>query len=89
MNRFLPVLRGFFLYAAGMGRMSRARTFLWANLSNLAWILLIAWVGRRFGSSWEHLQEVFRAYTGVIGVVLLAYVAATLVRSRLRRPPAR
>ena len=84
-NRFLPVLRGFFLYAAGMGKMPRRNTFLCANASNLAWILLIAWVGHRFGTSWDRLQEIFRAYTGVIGLILLAYVAFTLVRYRIRR----
>ena len=83
-NRFLPVLRGFFLYAAGMGRMPRWNTFLCASASNLAWVLLIAWVGHRFGTSWEHLQEIFRAYTGVIGLIFLAYVAFTLVRYRTR-----
>ncbi len=88
-NRFLPVLRGFFLYAAGMGRMSRTSTFLCANVSNLAWILLIAWVGRRFGTSWDRLERVFRAYTGVIGAVLLVYVVLTLLRFRFRKetPP--
>jgi membrane protein DedA with SNARE-associated domain len=84
-NRFLPVLRGFFLYAAGMGKMPRRSTFLCANASNLAWVLLIAWVGHRFGTSWDRLQEVFRAYTGVIGVIFLAYVAFTLIRYRIRR----
>ena len=84
-NRFLPVLRGFFLYAAGMGKMSRTSTFLCANASNLAWVLLIAWVGHRFGTSWDRLQQVFRTYTGVIGLVLLAYVAFTLLRYRFRR----
>src|SRR5512139_1194544 len=84
-NRFLPVLRGFFLYAAGMGKMPRRSTFLCANASNLAWGLLIAWVGHRFGTSWDRLQEIFRAYTGVIGLVFLAYAAYTVVRYRIRR----
>jgi membrane protein DedA with SNARE-associated domain len=87
-NRFVPVLRGFVLYAAGMARMPRGSTFLCANASNLAWILLIAWVGHRFGSSWSRLQEVFSAYTGLIGAVLLAYLGVTLLRHRFRRPPA-
>ena len=52
---------------------------------NLAWILLIAWVGHRFGTSWDRLQGIFRAYTGVIGLIFLAYVAFTLVRYRVRR----
>lgn len=85
LNRFLPVLRGFFLYAAGMAKMPRKVTFLYANLSNLAWILLIAWVGHRFGSTWENLKDVFKAYTAFVGVVLLAYLGYTLVRYRGRR----
>ncbi len=84
-NRFLPVLRGFILYAAGMGRMPRKSTFLCASASNLVWILLIAWVGHRFGTSWDRLQEIFRNYTGVIGVVLLAYVVFTLLKYRFGR----
>jgi len=83
-NRFLPVLRGFFLYAAGMGKMARGSTFLYANLSNLAWVLLIAWVGHRFGTSWDRLQAVFRTYTGFVGVVLLFYVVFTILRYWLR-----
>jgi len=65
--------------------MPRGSTFLCANASNLAWVLLIAWVGHRFGTSWERLQEIFRAYTGLIGLVLLAYVVFTLIRYRSRR----
>jgi hypothetical protein len=42
-------------------------------------------VGHRFGTSWDRLQEVFRAYTGLIGAVLLAYVAFTFLRHRFRR----
>jgi membrane protein DedA with SNARE-associated domain len=89
-NRFLPVLRGFFLFAAGMGNMPRMATFLCATASNLAWILLIAWVGNRFGTSWERLQGIFRTYAGILGVLFLAYASFTFIRYRLRRkaPPA-
>ncbi|HEV8375667.1 MAG TPA: DedA family protein [Candidatus Polarisedimenticolia bacterium] len=89
-NRFLPVLRGFFLFAAGMGGMPRMATFLCATASNLAWILLIAWVGHRFGTSWERLQEIFRAYAGILSVLFLAYASFTVLKYRLRRkaPPA-
>lgn len=84
-NRFLPVLRGFFMLAAGMGKMNRGATFVCATLSNLAWILLIAWVGHRFGTSWERLQGVFRTYAAVLGVLFLGYAAFTFIRYRSRR----
>jgi len=84
-NRFLPVLRGFFMLAAGMGKMHRGATFVCATISNLAWILLIAWIGHRFGTSWERLQGIFRTYAAVLGVIFLAYAAFTIIRYRLRR----
>jgi membrane protein DedA with SNARE-associated domain len=87
-NRFLPVLRGFFLFAAGMGKMPRVATFICATLSNLAWILLIAWAGHRFGTSWDRLQGVFRTYVSVLGVLFLAYTAWTVIRYRMRRKAA-
>jgi len=87
-NRFLPVLRGFFLFAAGMGKMPRGPTFVCATLSNLAWILLIAWVGHRFGTSWDRLQGIFRTYASVLGVLFLTYAAWTFIRYRMRRKAA-
>jgi membrane protein DedA with SNARE-associated domain len=86
-NRFLPVLRGFFLFAAGMGKMPRGATFICATLSNVAWILLIAWVGHRFGTSWDRLQGIFRTYVSILGVLFLAYTTWTLIRYRMRRRP--
>ena len=90
-NRFLPVFRGFFLFAAGMGKMPAVPTFLCATLSNAAWIFLIAYVGHRFGSSWSHLQGMFQSYVGVLGVIVLIYAAYTFIKIRRRReeaPPA-
>ena len=84
-NRFLPVFRGFFLFAAGMGKMPAAATFACATLSNAAWILLIAYVGHRFGTSWSRLQGMFQSYVGVLGVVVLGYAAYTFIKIRRRR----
>ncbi|HEU5181878.1 MAG TPA: DedA family protein [Candidatus Polarisedimenticolia bacterium] len=90
-NRFLPVLRGFFLFAAGMGKMPPVATFFCATISNAAWILLIAYVGHRFGSSWSRLQGMFQSYVGVLGMIVLGYAAYTFIKIRRRRgeaPPA-
>jgi membrane protein DedA with SNARE-associated domain len=83
-NRFLPVLRGLFLYAAGTARLPWASTFLCANASNLAWVLLLAWVGHRFGASWERLEGVFKAYSSILGVLFLSYLVLTIWRYSLR-----
>ena len=90
-NRFLPVLRGFFLFAAGMGKMPPVATFACATFSNAAWILLIAYVGHRFGTSWSRLQGMFQSYVGVLGVIVLIYATYTFIKIRRRReeaPPA-
>jgi len=83
-NRFLPVLRGLFLYAAGSARMPWPSTFLCANASNLAWVLLLAWVGHRFGASWERLEKGFKAYSAILGVLFLSYLVFTILRYGLR-----
>src|SRR5262245_5621685 len=51
-NRFLPGIRGVFLYGAGIGRVPFRDVALYATLSNVLWGLVIAWGGSWLGSSW-------------------------------------
>jgi membrane protein DedA with SNARE-associated domain len=84
-NRFLPGIRGIFLYGAGIGRLPLREVMIYSTISNVAWVLLVAWAGTSLGSSWEDVQTVFRRYVWAIGIVLTIYVVATLVRARRRR----
>jgi membrane protein DedA with SNARE-associated domain len=85
-NRFLPGVRGVFLYAAGIGRLPWRAVFLHSTLSNLLWIALIAWAGASLGSSWEEVRAVFRRYVWAIAVGLTVYFVLRIARTRrLRR----
>jgi membrane protein DedA with SNARE-associated domain len=84
-NRFLPGLRGLFLYGAGIGRLGWRPVMIYSTLSNVLWILLIAWAGTSLGESWEEVWQAFRRYVWIIGIGTAAYVAASIIRMRRRR----
>ncbi|HXH27967.1 MAG TPA: VTT domain-containing protein, partial [Candidatus Polarisedimenticolia bacterium] len=84
-NRFLPGVRGLFLYAAGIARLGWRSVLIYSTLSNALWLGLIALAGTRLGRSWEQVQVVFRRYVWGLGIVLAVYVLATLLRAWRRR----
>jgi membrane protein DedA with SNARE-associated domain len=84
-NRFIPGLRGFFLYAAGIGGMELRSVLIYSSLSNVLWVALLAWGGTSLGSTWDEVRVVFRRYVWGIGVFLGIYVVWTIARARRRR----
>ena len=84
-NRFLPGIRGVFLYGAGIGGVPFREVALYSTVSNVLWVLLIAWAGTSLGSSWEDVQRIFSRYVWVIGAGTAVYVAVTVIRARRRR----
>ena len=84
-NRFLPGVRGLFLYAAGIGRLGWRPVLIYSTLSNLCWVALIAWAGTALGTSWAEVQIHFRRYVWGIAIGMTIYVVVTIVRARRRR----
>jgi membrane protein DedA with SNARE-associated domain len=85
-NRFLPGVRGVFLYAAGIGRQPWRGVLIHSTVSNILWVSLIAWGGIRLGSSWDEVQVVFRRYVWMIAIGLTVYFVFRVARARhLRR----
>ena len=84
-NRFLPGVRGLFLYAAGIGRLGWRPVLVYSTLSNLCWVALIAWAGTALGTSWAEVQVHFRRYVWGIAIGMTIYVVVTIVRARRRR----
>ena len=68
-NRFLPGLRGVFLYAAGMGRLRFLEVAIYSTVSNVLWLFLIGYVGLHVGTNWEDVKRAFVAYTRTLGVL--------------------
>jgi membrane protein DedA with SNARE-associated domain len=83
-NRFLPGVRGFFLYAAGIGRLGWRPVLLYSTLSNVMWIALIGWAGTGLGASWGEVRAVFRHYVWGIAIVLLLYAVLSITWHRRR-----
>jgi membrane protein DedA with SNARE-associated domain len=88
-NRFLPGVRGVFLYAAGIGRLGWRPVLVFSTLSNVLWVALIAWAGSALGSTWADVQVVFRRYVWAIGIGMGVYLVVIIVRTRRRRARAR
>jgi len=85
-NRFLPGIRGVFLYAAGIGRLPWRAVLIHSTVSNVLWVALIAWGGISLGSSWEEVQVVFRRYVWAIAIGMTVYFVFRIARARqLRR----
>ena len=84
-NRFLPGVRGFFLYAAGIGRLGIRPTLVYSTVSNVLWVALLAWGGTSLGTTWDQVRVVFRRYVWGIAAFLTIYVILAVLRARRRR----
>jgi membrane protein DedA with SNARE-associated domain len=85
LNRFLPGVRGLFLYAAGGGGIPLRPVLIWSTASNLLWIALVGFAGLRLGSSWEEVRQMFRRYVWLVAIAVTAYLVVTVVRQRRHR----
>ena len=86
-NRFLPVIRGFSLYAAGMLRLRFWRVLFYCSLSNLAWVALLMSVGFLGSGTFEQLQSNFQhaSRLAAFAIIPLLVIAAWSTWSRARR----
>lgn len=74
-NRFLPVVRGLLLFAAGAMRLRFVPSIFYSALSNVAWIGLLMAVGMLTAGTWEQIQTTFRHYSLFFGLAVLVSVA--------------
>ncbi len=87
-NRFLPGIRAFFLFMAGMRRLPLGQSLLYATVSNLGLLLMFAFLGTRLGSSWKQVERGFRVAFWGLGAMLLAGLVFWVVMVlRQRRDP--
>jgi membrane protein DedA with SNARE-associated domain len=84
-NRFIPGLRGLFLYAAGIGRVGVVPVAVYSTISNVLWVALLGFCATRVGTSWEEVRVVFRRYVWGIAFFLGIYLVVSFVRARRRR----
>jgi membrane-associated protein len=85
--RFVPIVRTFAPFVAGIGKMSYLRFAVFNVIGGAVWVLIFLMAGWWFGSH-ETVQKQFHyVILGIIAVSLLP-VAIEFIRARLRgRPP--
>ncbi|MFI5458201.1 MAG: DedA family protein [Isosphaerales bacterium] len=86
--RFIPIVRTFAPFVAGIGRMSYARFALFNVMGGAAWILCFLLAGWLFGGS-EYVQKNFKlVIVAIIGISVLPGVYEyARARSGRNRPP--
>jgi membrane protein DedA with SNARE-associated domain len=76
-GRFIPLLRSFVSFAAGLGEMAIAKFFLFTVIACAMWCTALAAVGYSLGSTYDHLVKAF-SYAGYV-LVALAVVGVVVV----------
>ena len=82
-GRFIPLLRSFVSFAAGLGEMALAKFLVFTVIGCAIWCTALALLGRSLGSSYDHVQKSF-TYAGVVVFVLAVAAVAFLFWHRLR-----
>jgi membrane-associated protein len=81
LSRFMPIIRTFAPFVAGVGCMAYARFLGYNLLGGVSWVLLFVWGGYLFGNI-PLVKQNFGIVTIVIILVSLIPLAIALLRSR-------
>lgn len=90
LNRFLPILRSFMLYAAGASGLKAGPAIFWSACSNLVFALVLALIGHNVSASWPEIVALFQqvgrgAGVAALGLLALALAARAIWRRRAAR----
>jgi membrane protein DedA with SNARE-associated domain len=92
-GRFIPLLRSFVSFAAGLGEMAIAKFILFTVVGCAVWCAVLTTVGYELGRSYRHVLNGFKdagyvlAAVVVVAVVMLFVHRLRVVRSeRAERP---
>jgi membrane-associated protein len=84
--RFVPIVRTFAPFVAGIGKMNYARFALYNVTGGVVWVLTFLLAGWWFGSR-EIVQKQFHYVIFAIIVISVLPAIIEVLRARLRRPP--
>jgi membrane-associated protein len=81
LSRFMPIIRTFAPFVAGVGRMPYARFLAYNLLGGVLWVMLFVWGGYLFGNI-PVVKQNFGIVTILIILISLIPLAVTFFRSR-------
>jgi len=87
--RFLPIIRTFAPFVAGIGRMDRTRFFLFNLLGSVSWVSMFLWGGWAFGNIPVVERNLSLIVLGIISITLLPAFVAFLKQKLGPRPQKR
>jgi membrane protein DedA with SNARE-associated domain len=72
-GRFLPIIRTYISFPAGISKMNVKRFAIYSTLGALPWTALFTWLGIKMGSNWEIIREKLHSFDLImlIAVILL------------------
>lgn len=84
--RFLPIIRTFAPFVAGIGRMNRARFTFFNVIGSISWVALFLWGGWAFGNIPVVERNLSLVVLGIIGITFLPALATFLKQKFHPRP---
>jgi membrane protein DedA with SNARE-associated domain len=82
-GRFIPLLRSFVSFAAGLGEMAITKFVVFTVIGCAVWCTVLTSVGYSLGASYNHVLKAF-SYAGYVAAVLVVIAVAVLFWHRLR-----
>jgi membrane protein DedA with SNARE-associated domain len=82
-GRFIPLLRSFVSFAAGLGEMAIGKFVVFTVVGCAIWCTALASLGYALGSSYSHVLKAF-SYAGYLAAVLAVVAVVILFLHRLR-----
>ncbi len=82
-GRFIPLLRSFVSFAAGLGEMKFAKFVAFTVIGCTIWCAALTSVGYALGSSYEHVLNAF-SYAGYLAALVAIIAVAVILWHRLQ-----
>jgi membrane protein DedA with SNARE-associated domain len=82
-GRFVPLLRSFVSFVAGLAEMSIGKFLIFTTIGCVVWCAVLTSVGYSLGSSYNHAIKAF-SYAGYVAAALALIAVAVLFWHRLR-----
>jgi len=82
-GRFIPLLRSFVSFAAGLGEMALAKFVLFTAIGCAVWCTALASLGYSLGASYNHVLKGF-SYAGYVLAALAVVAVAVVFAHRVR-----